>query len=609
MRGQAQIISFKAATTGGPWSANADQNDALSTLSSGAYLYKDQGNLALETYTSSGALQRLVQANGMSLVATQSPSSNGNLATLTDPFGRQISFTYKTLANGAIAVDTITSPSSQSIVAGYDSQGNLTGLTWQDTTVRGFTYDSPNANQSWAFTGVVDENNKRHVTITYDPFGWAKSSEAAGGVDKYVINYTTPPQAVVREVYDSSSQTVTRYHEWISPTGTTITQPNGTVVGLATTSALGASSTQGSPRAAGYNQPAGAGCSASTSEQTYDSRGNIERQDDFNGKRVCYSYESGRNFETVRIEGLNGGTSGTSCTAALSASNVSTLAPEARKISTQWHPDWKLETRRAEPGRITWSIYNGQPDPFNGGATASCTSPMYGATSVDPLPDGKPIVVLCKQVVQSTLDTNGSQGFGATLQAADPLVPWAVTSRTISYTYNQYGQVLTSTDERGQVTTNTYYTDTTTTHTKGDLWKVTNALGHITEYTRYNPHGQVLEAKDPNGAITSYTYDLRQRLTSVTQAGQLTQVDWWPTGLLKKVTQPDSSWLSYAYDDAHRLTDITDNLGNSVHYVLDNAGNRTQEQVKDASGLLTRQIDRNFDALNRLWKTTTGASM
>ena len=608
IRGRAQMISFRA-SVGSTWIGNADQRDTLSGLASGQYLYRDQSTLVIETYSPAGLLQSLVGVNGMPLFATQSNNSKGNLSSLTDPFGRQISFTYKTLATGDIAIDTITDPAAQTLAAAYDTSGNLTSLTWQDSTVRRFVYDSSNANQSWAFTGVIDENNKRHATITYDPSGWAKSSESAGGVDKYVINYATPPQAVVREVYDSSAQILYRYHEWIRPTGTTITQPNGSVLGITAISVLGADAGQGSPRAAAYSQPAGAGCSASSSALTYDNRGNIDSQDDFNGKRVCQAYETGRNFETVRIEGLNGGTSGTSCVAALAASNVSTLTPEARKISTEWHPDWKLETRRAEPGKITTWVYNGQPDPFNGNAVATCTSPMYGATSVDLLPDGKPIAVLCKQVVQSTTDVNGSQGFAATLQPAGSGSTAAITSRTVSYTYNQYGQVLTSTDERGQVTTNTYYDATTATHTKGDLWKVTNPLGHVTEYTQYNPHGQVLQVRDPNDVVTSYTYDLRQRLTSVTQAGQLTQIDWWPTGLLKKVTQPDGSWLFYAHDDAHRLTDITDNLGNTVHYELDNAGNRKTEQVKDVNGALTRQINRNYDALNRLWKTSTGAAL
>ena len=195
------------------------------------------------------------------------------------------------------------------------------------------------------------------------------------------------------------------------------------------------------------------------------------------------------------------------------------------------------------------------------------------------------------------------QGFAATLQPDDGFI--AVT-QSVEYTYNQHGQELTRKDARSNVTTRTYYSDTTPDHTKGDLWKVANARNHVTEYTKYNAHGQVKEVKDPNGVITSYTYDLRQRMTSVTQAGHQTVVEWWPTGLLKKVTQPDGSWLFYEYDDAHRLTDISDNLGNKVHYTLDNAGNRTNEQVTDTTGTLTRAIARTYDNLNRLWTIKAG---
>ena len=63
--------------------------------------------------------------------------------------------------------------------------------------------------------------------------------------------------------------------------------------------------------------------------------------------------------------------------------------------------------------------------------------------------------------------------------------------------------------------------------------------------------------------------------------------------------------LNYAYDDAHRLTDVTDAAGNKIHYVLDNVGNRTSEQVTDASGNLASTVSRVFDALNRV-QTQTG---
>ena len=47
----------------------------------------------------------------------------------------------------------------------------------------------------------------------------------------------------------------------------------------------------------------------------------------------------------------------------------------------------------------------------------------------------------------------------------------------------------------------------------------------------------------------------------------------------------------------HRLTDITDNLGDTIHYTLDGAGNRTQEDTKDPSANLKRSVVRQFNAL------------
>jgi YD repeat-containing protein len=261
-----------------------------------------------------------------------------------------------------------------------------------------------------------------------------------------------------------------------------------------------------------------------------------------------------------------------------------------RKISTQWHPDWRLPTRIAGPGTITTYVFNGQPDPFNGGATANC------APAATLLPDGRPIAVLCKRVTQATTDGNGHSGFSAPLQAG-------MSARIWSYAYNRDGQLLTATDPRNNATTYAYYGETTADHTVGDLSTVTDALGHVTKYTKYNPYGQVLQMVDPNGITTDATYDLRQRATGVSVAGQTTSYEYWPTGLLKQVTFPDGSWLAYGYDDAHRLNELKDNAGNSVHYTLDNSGSRIGEEVRDPTGTLKQQIGRAMDALHRVQQT------
>jgi YD repeat-containing protein len=269
----------------------------------------------------------------------------------------------------------------------------------------------------------------------------------------------------------------------------------------------------------------------------------------------------------------------------------STLPGNARRVSIEWHSTWRVETRIAEPRRLTTKIYNGQFDPITG-TTASCAE---GGT----LPDYSPIVVLCKQVEQATLDSNGSEGFSAALASASD-----APIRIQQWTYNQHGQMLTAKDARSNTTTYSYHASTGADYTVGDLASVTNAMNQTTRFTKYNKSGQWLEMVDANGVTTTRTFDLRQRLKSATTAGFTTSYDYWPTGLLKTVTLPDASAVNYGYDDAHRLTSVIDNLGNQVTYTLDHSGNRIGEEVKDPTGRLAKTLTRVPDALNRIQQVT-----
>ena len=293
----------------------------------------------------------------------------------------------------------------------------------------------------------------------------------------------------------------------------------------------------------------------------------------------------------------------------LSAYSLSTADPThpERKTTTVWHPDWVLRAREAAPKKITTWVYNGQPDPI-AGTTASCVTP---ATT---LPDGKPLAVLCARYEQATQDATGALGLSAAVTGA---------TRTWTSTYNQFGQVLTETtpkqsptDPLSHTTTYAYYPTTSFSgasgHTMGDLATLTNPLGQVTTFTSYDKAGRLLSSTDANGTVTSMSYFPRgwlqtQTVTPASGSALTTSYAYYPTGLLQTVTMPDASTLNYTYDDAHRLTDVADAAGNKVHYVLDNVGNRTSEQLTDASGQLASSISRVYDALNRV-QSSTGAS-
>ncbi|MFT3820162.1 MAG: RHS repeat protein [Rubrivivax sp.] len=508
----------------------------------------------------------------------------GYLIKVQDQFGRSVGFEYQVPAGGSPTIDgriaKIVDPSGQPVQVAYVGSG-LASLRWQDLALRQFNYDHPL--HPWALTGVVDENGNGFSTFGYDSAGRAISTERAGGVDRFSVTYAQPPAVATVDVYDEVADVVLRTRSWQSPTGVLLSLPTGAA------GAMTASGLHGAPHLTGQLQSAGSGCAASSSAIAYDANANVASSDDFNDNRSCYAHDLARNLETTRVEGL----STSAVCSAVTGQGVS-LPTGSRKTSTQWHPDWRLESRKAEPGRITTSIHNGQPDPFNGNAIASC------APASALLPDGKPIAVLCKQVEQATMDANGALGFVAVLDAS-------TAPRVQSWTYNEFGQMLTHDGPRtdvSDVTTYTYYSTTTADHTKGDLQSMTNALGKTTQYTKYNPHGQLLQSVDPNGVVTVNTYDLRQRLLSTTAGGLSTSFIYDPAGQLTRVTQPDGSYVGYEYDAAHRQTALFDSLGNRIEYTLDNAGNRTAERIKDPTGVLRRQRAWSIDALGRVQQAT-----
>lgn len=188
---------------------------------------------------------------------------------------------------------------------------------------------------------------------------------------------------------------------------------------------------------------------------------------------------------------------------------------------------------------------------------------------------------------------------------------------TVSYSYNQFGQVLSRVDQLNGVTTNTYdsggnlltskdalnNTTTFTYNARGQLLTTTDARGKVTTFT-YDTVGNLTQSKDANNVITFYFYDARSRLTKVRDGlSRNTLYAYDAAGRLNKITHPDNSFVSFTYDLAGRRTTVTDERGNVTNYAYDGAYRLTS--VTDALGHATNY---SYDAMSNLARMTDAIS-
>lgn len=494
-RGNGSVVSFIYDATISAYVAPAGNADTLS-YSAGQYLYKSPKGV--ETYDGNGKLLHVREASGTTLSYTYSNGAStvapeaGYLLQITDNSGRSISFEYSLPAGGAAATDGLVSKATdtagRSAVFAYDSTRNLSSITWSDNKTRNFVYE--NTSYPWALTGVIDERGLRYSTYGYDAQGRAISTELGGGVNKYSVTYSTPPVVSLSQVEDAAGVTI-RSHEWVAPSGATLTLPNGQ------TATLDSTNVQGLNLLTSTSQPAGSGCAASTSSQAFDAKGNITSVDDFAGQRSCFAYDA-KNQETVRVEGL----ANTVACASVLPANAS-LPTGSRKTTTSYHPDWAKPTEVNAPGSKTSTVYHGQSDPFNTNQVANCTT-------APALPNGKPLPLVCKSVVRATL-ANGT-------------IDTNVAAVTNTYSYDAQGRILSATDTLGRTTGYSYYASTAFTGavpsetgvTLGDLQSITAPGGFVSTFNSYDRMGKVLKTTDPKGVVTDIAYTPRGWVSTVT---------------------------------------------------------------------------------------------
>ena len=470
-------------------------------------------------------------------------TNNGYIESVTDPAGNTTTYDYETPAGGEDVLNAVTYPG--------------TG-TPQKTYLYGepaFVDGSPN--DTMKLTGIIDETGNRFATWKYDAEGRAYYSERAGGVDAVTIDAFSPPDGT-------------------TAFGTT-----------AFTDANGVSEEQtyevinGSAKMSAVLNGQCALCGGRPKLATYDANGFLESSTDNAGNISYFKHDADGN-RTCRVEGIPG--SGNSIDNAL------------KLVQTEWDAQYRVPIR----------IKTFEPDNPQAAAPTTCDA--------NPNPAG--------WTLRHEIETSLAAGSGRIDWHTERSFPIEAGAphRTTDFAYfgDEEGddpalavlQLIKYIDgPRTDVTDTTeffYATVNDVNHRIGDLIEIRNALGHSTQINTHDLNGRPTEIIDANGSATTLAYHPRGWLTSRTVGGQTTVFDYDNVGQLDRVTLPDGSYLDYDYDDARRLISIRDDGNNQAAYELDTFGNRVTETTFDPNATIVRQLDRVYDALNRLSKRIDG---
>lgn len=536
----------------------------------GGWTYTDS-DANKEHYSEAGLLLSIENSDGRVLTMQYELDQ---LIAVVDDQERTLTFAYEYLEGLSNNIKTrlvaIGLPDNQIVKFQYDANGLLERVIYPDATpadtadnpFRRYQYGDGVSATNYQLTGLFDERGIQLSNWEYDSNGNAISSEhgaPGSGIDNVSLTYQADGSTTFNSALNES-----RNYTYVVVNG---------VRKIASMSAPCPS------------------CGTNFASRTYDAKGKPDITTDFAGTETDTNYNA-YGVLTQKIESAN--------------------KPLTRRTTQiDYHPtilSMPVEVRVYNASNVlelrSTYVYNSsaqvtaacQIDPNNVSAMAYvCGSATNAPTGVrqntTTYCEGAAYIAGNCHRISAVLQTNGAR---------------TDVNDVVTYTYR-------SNFHPSCLQAGTFYCP----YFKGDLWKVTNSLGQVMEYTLNSAGGRPLQIKDANNVITDMEYDPRGRLTARKVRGSddnseaddaITRLEYDRSGQVTKVIQPDSDFVEFTYDDAHRLTGIKDALGNSITYTLDHAGNRTAETTKDPSNTVKRSLSRVYDTLGRLQASKNAAN-
>lgn len=461
------------------------------------------------TFDSAGKLTAITDLNGYETTLTY---SSGKLSTVTDPADRTLSFTY----SGSLVAEVADS-ASRSIEFTYDASGNLETYTDALGGVTSMTYDA-----SHRLTELLDPNQQssgdpQPLTNVYTSGKVTSQTDFEGRTTTFdytsIVGATkvTDPKGnvTVQQYVNGFPVSITRGYGTSSAATWTITYDQATGLPVQTTDPLN-----------------------HTATNEYDEEGNLVSRTDALDRETTYTYDSlGNVLTTTDPEGVTTTNTYDSAGNPLTTSTPLVGQTGVDKIVSYAYGDTEHPgdvTTMTDPDEKVWEY----------------TYDTYGnqTSNTDPLGN----------VTEYCYDTIGRRTRTITPRGVDAGDTCTISSpqHTYLYTYNELGDVLTSTDP----------------------------LGHV-ETLSYDLNRNLVAREDAEENETTYEYNLVNELVVTTRPDTTTlQSDYWPDGSLKSQTDGAGETTSYAYGPLGHLTTVTDPLSRVTTYTHNAVGKLVSKQ-------------------------------
>lgn len=415
------------------------------------YHTEDDG---VETYEEKGRLKAIKARTGQSFKLVY--KSSGKLDYAEDNFGQRMTF----VQDSFFRITQVKDPAERPYKYDYDTQGNLTTVTYPDTKFIRHIYNeaayTSGVSQPHAMTGIKDEKGIRFATITYDAKGMAIATEHALHTEKTKVDYTVEDGMVTESKVTFGTAAPATYKTTVE---------GGTV------------------RSTSADRPCVANPTAKEIEWTY--RGQIGYVKDFLDHERR-SYFDDRDNEYLRKEYVEDG--------------------KVVETNFEWHPSWRLLSKmtrgalqiKIDYDPVTSGLASYTMSDTEKGASRTWTykSDDFGRVTEE---DGPRTDV--SDITKFTYYQPGEAYPGQLKTVSNPA------GHTVTFlTYDKLGNSLDIQDENG-VTTELRYDQRYRLHT-------VTRNGQITQFD-YDDVGQLEMLTPPSKRSATYVYDAARRLTDI----------------------------------------------------------------------------------------------